>query len=246
VRAPDALMLDSAEILPAVKFRFTGTFPAHTTARFAIAAPAPGGRTMPTRRSGTVSLSLRASTAAAATSWAAVSARRSAPRSMRATEPGRLASARTISRPMCLRSTGRSANASAASSMSALLAAAASAFPVGMGSPNATQTGVGRRRGDFHRYLFPAKEKTEPQRPSTATGITGTPAPRAISSNPLRIAISWPVREIAPSGKTQTSSPRLSALTVFLSHCADGAGETRITPALLKIHFRRPLVSGPW
>ena len=73
---------------PTVKLKFTGTLPAHTTARFAIAAPAPGGRTMPTRLSGTVARSRRASTAAAAISWAAVSTRRSAVRSTSATEPG--------------------------------------------------------------------------------------------------------------------------------------------------------------
>src|SRR5208283_6022149 len=175
VRAPERVMLDSAEARPTVKLKFTGTLPAHTAARFAIVAPAPGGRTMPTRFSGTVALSRRASTAAAAISWAAVSTFRSAVRSTSATEPGRLARARTTSRPTCLRSSGLSWNATVPSSISALRAAAVSAFSGGIGSPKTTHTGVGIRRGDFQRYLFPANEYTDPQRPSMAAGTTGTP-----------------------------------------------------------------------
>ena len=187
----------------------------------------------------------RASTAAAAISWAAVRTLRPEVRSMSAIERGRRARARTVSRPMCLRSAGRSSKARVPSSQSASRAVAASARSNGIGLPNATHTGVGISRGDFHRYLFPAKENTEPQRPSMATGTTGTRAFLAISSYPFRIAISWPVREISPSGNTQTSSPCSSALTASRSHCKRLSGATTITPALLNIQERNQPVPGP-
>ena len=50
----DMRRLDSLAARPAVKLKFTGTLPAHSTARLAMVAPAPGGSTMPTRFSGTV------------------------------------------------------------------------------------------------------------------------------------------------------------------------------------------------
>ena len=100
-----------------------------------------------------------------------------------------------------------------------------------MGSPKATQAGVGARRGDFQRYRFPEKENTEPQNPSIAAGMTGTLAVRAMSSNPRRIVISWPVRDISPSGKMHTSSPRFRAATASLSHWTRQVSDTGMTPA---------------
>jgi hypothetical protein len=75
--------------------------------------------------------------------------------------------------------------------------------------------------------------------------MTGTLALRAMCSKPLRIAISWPVREIAPSGNTHTSSPRPRAATASRSHWEGLCGETLITPAFLNIQSRRPPVPGP-
>lgn len=245
VRMPASSMLARAAALPAVKLRLTGTFPAHATARLAIAAPAPGGRTMPTRRSATVRLMRPESTAAAPTSWAALTTRRPDVRSTMAVDPGRRARARTVSRATCRRRTGLSSKASVPSSMIALRAETASARACGIGAPKATHTGVRLRRGDFQRYRLPAKENTDPQRPSTAAGTTGTLALRAMSSKPLRMAISWPVREIPPSGNTHTSSPHSRALTASLSHCEGLSGETVITPARLKIQSSRPPVPGP-
>ena len=97
VRIPPCRRLDSAAVRPTVKLRFTGTLPAHETARFAMTAPAPGGSTMPTRFSLTVARRRRESTAAAATSCAAVTSRRPAVRSTILTRPGRFSNARRVS-----------------------------------------------------------------------------------------------------------------------------------------------------
>ena len=52
VLRPACSLADSIESRALVKFRFTGILPAKTTARFATTPPLPGGRTIPTRRSG--------------------------------------------------------------------------------------------------------------------------------------------------------------------------------------------------
>ena len=75
--------------------------------------------------------------------------------------------------------------------------------------------------------------------------MTGTLALLAMSSNPFRSAISWPVREISPSGKRQTSSPSFSAFTESRSHCDGRSGDTSITPAILKIQHSSAPVPGP-
>jgi hypothetical protein len=73
VAMPPKRKLVSRADRPAVKFRLTGILPAQVTARFAMNAPAPGGSTIPTRFSGTVSRIRRENTAAAAKSWPQVS-----------------------------------------------------------------------------------------------------------------------------------------------------------------------------
>ena len=66
VPMPALRMDDSSAAVPAVKLRFTGIFPAKSTARFASIAGAPEGRTMPTRFSGTFLRMMSANESAAA------------------------------------------------------------------------------------------------------------------------------------------------------------------------------------
>jgi len=245
VRTPLAARLASAAARPEVKLRFTGILPAQTTARLAMKAPAPGGSTIPTRSSATPARMRRASTAATTTSCAALTGRRPAVPSTTTQRPGFLASARITSRPRWRRSDGRSSKASAPRSSSARRAATTAAPSGGRAAPKATKTGVGIRRGDFQRYLCPANENTEPQSPSIAAGITGTPARCARISKPRLISISWPVREICPSGKRQTSSP---AWRARMARCMAAEGcrtERGITPASRNPSLSHPAISGP-
>ena len=66
VTIPPSLRLASTPAREVVKFKFTGILPADSTARLAMNAPAPGGKTIPTRFSWIVSLIRRESAAAAA------------------------------------------------------------------------------------------------------------------------------------------------------------------------------------
>ena len=167
-----------------VKFMFTGTLPAQMTDRLAIRAPTPGGRTIPTRPSGTVFRRWRDRAIAAPSSLAAVTGLRSWVQSTTTIRPGLFARDRTTSRPMWRRRTGRSSKASDVRLSMAWRVVSRSAFSARMGRPKATKTAVGISRGDFQMYFFSAKEKTEPQSPSIAAGMTRTPAARAIASKP--------------------------------------------------------------
>ena len=110
VFTPPSRRLVSRAARPAVKFRFTGTFPAQSTARLAMNAPAPVGSTIPTRCSGTVARIRRDNTAVAAYSWPQVSSRRCSVRSTIASRPGCFVIDRTHSRPRWRRRNGRSLN----------------------------------------------------------------------------------------------------------------------------------------
>ena len=116
----------------------------------------------------------------------------------------------------------------------------------GVAGPNAMNACVGSSRGDFHRYLLPANENTEPHSPSIAAATTGTFACRAITSKPRWISISCPVREMCPSGHTHTSSPALSAATAAFNPARGCSTEIGIDPLISKHQLKNPFRLNPW
>ena len=107
-------------------------------------------------------------------------------------------------------------------------------------------TGVGNKRGDFQRYLLPANENTEPHSPSIAAATTGTSACLAINSNPRWIAINWPVREMWPSGHTQTTSPAFKAAIAAFIPGRGASEEIAIDPLISKTQLKKPFRLSPW
>ena len=238
VAMPPILRLCSSAARPAVKLRFTGTLPAAMIARLAMNGPTPGGSTTPTRASGTVARRRRDSTAAAAKSCPHFNSRRPTARSTTSRRHGCFVSVRTHSRPRWRLSAGRSSNDWRPRSRSSRRAHVVLTAVGGVSWPNEIKTFVGISRGDFQRYLLPAKENTEPHSPSIAAAITGTFACRAINSKPGRMAISCPVREMCPSGQRHTSSPAFSARTAARRPSSGCFDEIGIAPLTRKHHAK--------
>ena len=71
-----------------------------------------------------------------------------------------------------------------------------------------------------------------------ATGTTGTFACRAIISKPRLMRMSWPVREICPSGNTHTSSPACSARIAARMPSVGLWAEIRIVPLSRRKHSK--------
>ncbi len=72
-------------------------------------------------------------------------------------------------------------------------------------------------------------------------GTIGTPARRAITSKPRWMAISWPVREMCPSGKIATTSPADTARIAFRIPSEGFVREMESTPA-----SRKPRSNSQW
>ncbi len=211
---------------PAVKFRFTGTLPAMSTARLASAAGIDAGSSSPTIACPSHVRRTHRDSSSAATSMRPYDSSRPEASAIAKRPQCRLA-VRITRRCSTLRRSSRRVIASLDSSAIAWRASAADVV-AGIGAPKLTDTGYGICSGHFQKKRPCLKLKTLPHSRSRHTGITGTSSPSTMRSKPRLNGSRLPVRLMAPSAKMQTTWPRSSSARA----CAiEASTSCRLPPA---------------